>query len=100
MTLPVEPVPVVVIIWKCSVPLTAVWVLAAASPAPPSIAAAAVAVRAEMIIFRIAGSPSGANAAGGGMPRVWRPGQRLPTPFSLREPVCPHIGSDAYSGLR
>ncbi len=63
MTLPVEPVPVVVIIWKCSVPLAAVWVLAAAIPAPPITVAAAAAVSAEMIILRIAGSPSGAIAA-------------------------------------
>jgi len=31
---------------------------------------------------------------------VWRPGQRLSSLTSLREPVWWHIGSDTYSGLR
>ena len=64
MTLPVDEVPEVVIIWKFSVPLTPVWVLATASPAPPITAAAAAAVTAEARILRITGSPSGAIAAG------------------------------------
>src|SRR5690348_14597297 len=85
--------------WKCSVPLTPVWVLAVASPAPPSTAAAAATVTAEARILRIAGSPSGAIAAGW-VPRVRRPGERLPMPTSLWERVWLHIGSDAYSGLR
>src|SRR5689334_4868634 len=70
--------------WKCSVPLTPVWVLAVASPSPPITAAAAAAVTAEARILRITGSPSVAIAAGGGVPRVRRPGQRLSTPTSLR----------------
>ena len=54
----------VVMSWKCSVPLAAAWVLAAASPAPPIMAAAAATVAAEARILRITGSPSGAIAAG------------------------------------
>src|SRR5690242_5595092 len=90
----------VVMSWKFSVPLTPVWVLAAASPAPPITAAVAAAVTAEARILRIAGSPSGAIAAGVECHGCGGPASVCQCRPACGEPVCPHIGSDAYSGLR
>src|SRR5260370_11200584 len=99
MTLADDEVPDVVIIWKFSVPLTAVWVLAMASPVPPTTAAAAAAVSAEAMLLRITGSPSGAIAAGRA-PRVRRSRRAEVTTPSVPGLVSLHIGNDAYSGLR